>query len=88
MPYFIKVIERSPTSHASASMDQWDTGRPGVVEGMLDSTGFGLLPRGSVEVVNEWPDARTAVRVLAAAARRSRRSRRSGTTPSATPCSR
>jgi SAM-dependent methyltransferase len=67
MPYFLKVIEHSPPSHASASMEQGDTGRPGVVEEMLESAGFRLLQRGSVEVVNEWPDVQTAVRALAAA---------------------
>jgi SAM-dependent methyltransferase len=67
MPYFLKVIEHSPSSHGSASMEQGDTGRPGVVEGMLDSTGFHLLERGEIMVVNEWPDVATAVRALAAA---------------------
>jgi SAM-dependent methyltransferase len=67
MPYFLKVIEHSGTSHAAASIEQGDTGRPGVVEEMLESAGFRLLQRGSVEVVNEWPDVQTAVRALAAA---------------------
>jgi SAM-dependent methyltransferase len=67
MPYFLKVIEHSPPSHGSASIEQGDTGRPGVVEEMLESAGFRLLQRGSVEVVNEWPDVQTAVRALAAA---------------------
>jgi SAM-dependent methyltransferase len=67
MPYFLKVIEHSGTSHAAASIEQGDTGRPGVVEEMLESAGFRFLQRGSVEVVNEWPDVQTAVRALAAA---------------------
>jgi len=67
MPYFMKVIEHSPPTHGSASMEQGDTGRPGVVEQMLDSTGFALLERGSVTVVNEWPDVETSVRAMAAA---------------------
>jgi SAM-dependent methyltransferase len=67
MPYFMKVIELSPPSHQSASMEQGDTGRAGVVEEMLAATGFSLLDRGTVEVVNEWPDVATAVRGLAAA---------------------
>jgi hypothetical protein len=67
MPYFLKVIEHSPASHASPSIEQGDTGRPGVVEEMLESMGFRLLQRGSVEVVSEWPDVQTAVRALAAA---------------------
>jgi SAM-dependent methyltransferase len=65
LPYFLRVIELSPASHQAASIDQGDTGR--VVEDMLAATGFGLLERGTVEVVNEWPDVATAVRGLAAA---------------------
>jgi SAM-dependent methyltransferase len=67
MPYFLKVIELSPPSHGGASMEQGDTGRPGVVEAMLTTTGFDLVARGTVDVVNEWPDVATAVRALAAA---------------------
>jgi SAM-dependent methyltransferase len=67
MPYFLKVIELSPPSHGEASMQQGDTGRPGVVEEMLTAAGFALLQRGTVTVVNEWPDVDTAVRALAAA---------------------
>ncbi len=67
MPYFLKVIELSPPTHGAASMEQGDTGRPGVVEDMLARTGFEAVERGTVEVVNEWPDAATAVRALAAA---------------------
>ena len=48
-------------------MEQGDTGRPGVVEDMLAATGFTLVERGAVDVVNEWPDVATAVRALAAA---------------------
>jgi SAM-dependent methyltransferase len=67
MPFFLKVIELSPPSHGAASMEQGDTGRPGVVEDMLATTGFELVERGAVDVVNEWPDTATAVRALAAA---------------------
>jgi ubiquinone/menaquinone biosynthesis C-methylase UbiE len=67
MPYFLKVIELSPPDHGAASMEQGDTGRNGVVEDMLAATGFELVERGTVEVVNEWPDVATAVRALAAA---------------------
>lgn len=67
MPYFLKVIELSPPSHGAASLEQGDTGRPGVVEDMLATTGFELVARGTVDVVNEWPDAATAARALAAA---------------------
>ena len=65
MPYFLKVIELSPANHASASMEQGDT--QNVIEDMLRATGFGGLERGSVNVVNEWPDVSTAVRALAGA---------------------
>jgi SAM-dependent methyltransferase len=67
MPYFVKVIELSPPEHGTASMEQGDTGRPGVVEAMLAATGFDLTDRGVLTVVNEWPDVETAVRALAAA---------------------
>src|SRR5215831_18632111 len=40
VPYFLKMIELSPPSHGEASMQQGDTGRPGVIEDMLTSTGF------------------------------------------------
>jgi SAM-dependent methyltransferase len=67
LPYFLKVIELSPPSHGEASLQQGDTGRPGVVEEMLTSTGYRLRERGAVSVVNEWPDVDLAVRALAAA---------------------
>jgi SAM-dependent methyltransferase len=67
MPYFLKVIELSPPTHGAASMEQGDTGRRGVVEEMLATTGFEIVERGTVEVVNEWPDVATAVRALASA---------------------
>jgi ubiquinone/menaquinone biosynthesis C-methylase UbiE len=67
LPYFLKVIELSPPDHGAASMEQGDTGRSGVVEDMLMATGFELVERGTVDVVNEWPDIATAVRAMAAA---------------------
>jgi SAM-dependent methyltransferase len=67
MPYFLKVIELSPPSHGEASVQQGDTGTPGVIEAMLTSTGFRLGDRAAVSVVNEWPDPDIAVRALAAA---------------------
>lgn len=67
MPYFLKVIELSPPNHGEATMQQGDTGRVGVIEDMLTSTGFRLRERGTVTVVNEWPDLDIAVRALAAA---------------------
>ena len=38
-----------------------------MIEDMLSSAGFRALERGTVSVVNEWPDTSTAVRALAAA---------------------
>jgi SAM-dependent methyltransferase len=67
MPYFLKAIELSPPSHGEATIRQGDTGRPGVIEEMLVSAGFVPRERGTVTVINEWPDARLAVRALAAA---------------------
>lgn len=67
LPYFLKVIELSPPSHGEASLQQGDTGRAGVAEEMLTSTGFSPRRGGTVTVVNEWPDVDIAVRALAAA---------------------
>ena len=65
MPYFLRVIEFSPSSHGTATTQQGDT--QNVMEDMLSAAGFGALGRGTVNVVNEWPDTSTAVRALAAA---------------------
>ena len=54
MPYFLKVIELSPSSHGTATTEHGDT--QNVIEDMLSATGFGVLERGTVNVVNEWPD--------------------------------
>jgi hypothetical protein len=43
------------------------SGQPGVIEQMLVSAGFAPRERGTVTVTSEWPDARLAVRALAAA---------------------
>lgn len=67
VPFFLKLVELSPSSHVDATREQGATGRPGVIEDMLDATGFELTERGVVTVVNEWPDVETAVRALAAA---------------------
>ena len=64
MPYFLKATELSPPSHGQATIRQGDTGRPGVIEEMLVSAGFAPRERGTVTVINEWPDARLAVRAL------------------------
>jgi SAM-dependent methyltransferase len=65
LPYFLKVIELSPSSHGAATTEQGDT--QNVIEGMVNAAGFEVLERGTVDVVNEWPDTSTAVRALAAA---------------------
>ena len=67
LPYFLKIIELSPPSHGEATKEQGDTARGGVIEDMLTATGFQLRERGTVTVVNEWPDIDIAVRALAAA---------------------
>jgi SAM-dependent methyltransferase len=65
--YFQKVLELSPPSHGEATVSQGATGTPGVVEEMLARTGFEILERGTVTVVNEWPDTEIALRALMAA---------------------
>jgi SAM-dependent methyltransferase len=65
LPYFMKIIELSPPSHVSASMEQGDTRN--VIEDMLSAAGFGDMERGTVDVTTELPDVATAVRALAAA---------------------
>jgi SAM-dependent methyltransferase len=65
MPYFLKVIELSPPGHGRATTEHGDT--QNVIEDMLGCAGFKVLERGTVNVVNEWPDASTAVRALASA---------------------
>jgi SAM-dependent methyltransferase len=65
LPYFLKIIEQSPASHGTASMEQGDTRN--VMEDMLRATGFDDLEQGTVTVVNEFPDVPTTVRAMAAA---------------------
>jgi SAM-dependent methyltransferase len=67
MPYFLKATELSPPSHGQATIRQGDTGRPGVIEEMLVWAGFVPRERGTVTVINDWPDASLAVRAPAAA---------------------
>ena len=66
-PFFLKVMEFSPSDHIDANREIGDTGRAGVIEDMLASTGFAVVDRGTVMVTNEWPDVEIAVRALAAA---------------------
>jgi SAM-dependent methyltransferase len=65
MPYFLTVIELSPPSHQSATMQQGETRV--VIETMLTEAEFVVREHGTVDVTNEWPDVQTAVRALAAA---------------------
>ena len=65
LPYFLAVIDRSPPSHQTATVDIGETAD--VIEDMLRSTRFEPEAKGTVEVTNEWPDVDTAVRGLAAA---------------------
>jgi SAM-dependent methyltransferase len=66
LPFFMKIGQFSPSEHVAATVRQSETGRPGVVEEMLATSGLEFLARGRVEVVNEWPDVATAARGLAA----------------------
>ena len=65
LPYFLAIIEHSPASHQTATVSLGETAN--VAEAMLSSTHFEVQGRGTVEVVNEWPDVDTSVRALAAA---------------------
>lgn len=65
LPYFAKIIELSPRSHRSSTIEMGETGD--TVVAMLERTGFDVQDSGTVEVFNEWPDIETAVRALASA---------------------
>jgi hypothetical protein len=65
LPYFATLVELSPADHVSATINQGDTGRPGVAEQMLADAGLEFAGRGAAQVINEFPD--LAVRALAAA---------------------
>jgi len=67
MPYFATVVELSPADHVSATINQGDTGRPGVAEQMLKDAGLEFADRGAVQVISELPDLDLTVRALAAA---------------------
>ena len=57
----------SPPDHVDATINQGDTGRPGVAEQMLADVGLEFADRGAAKVINEWPDLDLAVRALASA---------------------
>jgi ubiquinone/menaquinone biosynthesis C-methylase UbiE len=67
LPYFATLVELSPPDHVSATINQGDTGRPGVAEQMLADAALEFAGRGTAQVVNEFPDLELAVRALAAA---------------------
>ena len=67
LPYFATLLEFSPPGHVEASLEQGDTGRPGVAEQMLADAGLEFVDRGTAQVVNEWPDVDLAARALASA---------------------
>jgi len=67
MPFFATVFRLSPSDHANATISQGGTGQPGVVEAMFAGAGLEFCERGTVEVVNEWPDLDVAVRALSSA---------------------
>jgi SAM-dependent methyltransferase len=65
LPFFATMVELSPPGHVDATLNQGDTGRPGVAEQMLADAGLEFVARGAAQVVNEWPDVDLAVRALA-----------------------
>jgi SAM-dependent methyltransferase len=67
LPYFMAVAQNSPPSHVEATLDQGQTGRPGVAEAMLESAGLRVLARGAVTVTNEFPDLDTFTRAALSA---------------------
>ena len=67
LPFFATLLELSPPGHVDATLNQGDTGRPGVAEQMLADAGLEFAGRGTAQVVNEWPDLDLAARALASA---------------------
>lgn len=67
LPYFAALLQLSPPSHVEATVNQGETGRPGVAELMLADADLEFVDRGTALAVNEWPDLDLAVRGLAAA---------------------
>lgn len=66
MPYLAALVELSPADHVSATINQGDTGRPGVAEQMLKDAGLEYIDRGTAQVINELPDLELTIRALAA----------------------
>jgi len=67
LPYFAALLDLSPPDHAAATLNQGDTGRPGVAEQMLSEAGLEVVDRGAAPAILEMPDLDLAVRALAAA---------------------
>jgi SAM-dependent methyltransferase len=67
LPYFAALLELSPADHAAATINQGDTGRPGVAEQMLADVGLEFAGRGTAQAINELPDLDLTVRALCAA---------------------
>jgi SAM-dependent methyltransferase len=65
LPFFAALLELSPADHINATINQGETGRPGVAEQMLADAGLEFASRGNAQVVNEVPDLDLAVRALA-----------------------
>ena len=53
MPYSATLVQLSAQDHTSATLNQGDTGRPGIAEQMLADVGLELVHRSSATVVNE-----------------------------------
>ncbi len=67
LPYFVAVAQNSPPSHGQATLDNGQTGRPGVAEALVESAGLRVVSRGAVTVTNEFPDMNTFTRAAVAA---------------------
>ena len=66
LPFFAAVVELSPADHVSATINQGDTGRPGIAEQMLTDAGLEFAGGGTAQAINEYPDLDLAVRASAA----------------------
>jgi SAM-dependent methyltransferase len=66
LPFFAALLELSPADHAEATLNQGDTGRPGVAEQMLGEAGLEFVDRGTAPAILELPDLDLTVRALAA----------------------
>ena len=67
LPYFITIAQNSPPSHVQATLGQSETGRPGVAEALVTTGGLTVVGRGTVQVINEFPDLNTFIRAAIAA---------------------